>query len=72
MMSCKNCQYYTTLYIPPCHYLDNVREALQATTKSCKVCALFLRKAGEVMWLGQGDEAEKGYCEMFTEKEKTK
>lgn len=65
---CKNCQYYKTLYIPSCQYFDGIREALNATTKSCKVCSVFLEEANEVMWLGQGEEAEEGQCEMFVER----
>ena len=65
---CKNCQYYKTLYIPPCQCFDNVRKALSATIRSCKVCSVFLEEADEVMWLGQGKEADEGQCEMFTER----
>lgn len=65
---CKNCQYYKALYIPPCQYLDGIREALNATTRSCRVCSAWLEEAGEVMWLGQGEEADEGHCEMFTER----
>ena len=65
---CKNCKYYTTLYIPPCQYLDGIREALSATTRSCRVCSAWLKEADEVMWLGQGKEADEGQCEMFVER----
>ena len=65
---CKNCKYYTTLYIPPCQCFDSVRNALNATTRSCAVCSVFLNEANEVMWLGQGEEADEGQCEMFVER----
>ena len=65
---CKNCQYYKALYIPPCQYLDGIREALNATTRSCRVCSAWLEEANEVMWLGQGKEADEGHCEMFVER----
>ena len=63
---CRNCKYYTRLYIPP------IFEEIRKTLDNTRVCTALLYEGPEVMFLGKADEADKEMCEMFTEKGKTK
>lgn len=58
---CKNCKFFSKLYVPPLKAYEYVPNGY---------CCTFFAPDGEVMWLGANEEeAGNGMCEMFTERE---